>query len=89
MRVPRASHERRGYPMNDFFSSGQRVDQVAQPVEIDQAAEAVEALVKAVIADRLAGHVAGAGECVLEPAKVVACAIDRQRQIVQCLNLHR
>ena len=59
MRVPRTAHERRGHPMDDFFSSAQRLDQVAQPVEIDQAAEAVEALVKAVIEDRLAGHAAG------------------------------
>ena len=87
--VSRTAHGRRGYPMDDFFSGGQRLDQVAQSVEIDQAAEAVEALVKAVIADRLAGHVAGAGECVLEPAKVQACTIDCQGKIVQCLNLHR
>ena len=75
--------------MDDFFSSAQRLDQVAEAVEIDQVAEAVEALVKAVIEDRLAGHVARAGEGILEPAKVQACAIDSQSEIVQSLNLHR
>ena len=73
--------------MDDFFSSAQRVDQVAQPVEIDQAAEAVEALVKGRTEDRFAGRAARAGECVLEPAKVQACEIDRQSEIVQCLSL--
>ena len=75
--------------MDDFFSGGQRLDQVAQSVEIDQAAKVFDVRVKAVIEDRLAGHVAGAGEGILEPAKVQACAIDSQSKIVQSLNLHR
>ena len=45
--------------MDDFFSGGQRLDQVAQSVEIDQAAKVFDVRVKAVIEDRLAGHAAG------------------------------
>ena len=88
MGVPRAPHERHGHLMNGFFSSAQRVDQVAQPVEIHQVAEAVEALVKTLI-ERLAGRGARVGECVKEPAKVLARASDRESEIVQSLNLHR
>ena len=86
--VSRTAHGRQGYPMDDFFSDGQRLDQVAQPVEIDQVAEAVEALVKTLI-ERLAGRGARVGECVKEPAKVLARASDRESEIVQSLNLHR
>ena len=79
----------RGIPWTTFFSSAQRLDQGPQSVEIDQVAEAVDVLVKAVIEDRLAGRAARAGEGILEAAKIVACAIDRQSEIVQSLNLHR
>ena len=77
-----------GIPWTTFLSA-QRLDQVAQSVEIDQAAQVFDVPVKAVIEDKLAGHVAGAGEGILEPAKVQACAIDSQSKIVQSLNLHR
>ena len=93
--VPRTAHGRRGYPMDDFFSGGQRLDQVAQSVEIDQAAKVFDVRVNALVSVTRAGRCALAqrcareGKCVLEPAKVLSHGSDSQREIVQSLNLHR
>ena len=75
--------------MDDFFSSAQRLDQGPQSVEIDQAAQVFDVPVKAVIEDRLAGHAAGRREGISQPAKVVACAIDSQSEIIQSLDFHQ